>query len=142
MIMATKPLRAGNQGSRSMCKSNLLTNHKTRPAATTCMINTRKYSVMQRENHFVKTYHSRSRNLRLDTINMGNPNTNGIFAPLVRVTRNVLGTKRFNKIRGKGIQLHSQVITEFCKTIGAPPKTRQQLIKTAKDNGGKLGFLA
>ena len=66
----------------------------------------------------------------------------GIFAPLVRLTRNVVGVKPFNKLRGKGIQLHSQVITEFCKTIGAPPKTRQALIKTAKDNGGLLGFLA
>ena len=66
----------------------------------------------------------------------------GIFAPLVRLTRNVMGVKPFNKLRGKGIQLHSQVITEFCKTIGAPPKTRQALIKTAKDNGGLLGFLA
>ena len=46
----------------------------------------------------------------------------GIFAPLVRVVRSVMGVKAFNKLRGKGIQLHSQVITEFCKTIGAPPK--------------------
>ena len=46
----------------------------------------------------------------------------GIFAPVVRVVRSVMGVKAFNKLRGKGIQLHSQVITEFCKTIGAPPK--------------------
>jgi hypothetical protein len=35
-----------------------------------------------------------------------------------------------------------QVITEFCKTIGADPKQRQGLIRLAKKNGEKLGFLA
>ena len=35
-----------------------------------------------------------------------------------------------------------QVITEFCKEIGADGKVRQNLIRTAKQNGGKLGFLA
>jgi hypothetical protein len=34
------------------------------------------------------------------------------------------------------------VITEFCKTIGADPKQRQGLIRLAKKNGEKLGFLA
>lgn len=33
----------------------------------------------------------------------------GIFAPLVVVTRNVIGKKRFNQLRGKAIALHSQV---------------------------------
>jgi len=84
----------------------------------------------------------KSRSNRLDAVSMGNPNTTGIFAPIVRVTRNIIGVKNFNKLRGNGIKLHSQVITEFCKTIGAPAQTRQKLIKTAKDNGGKLGFLA
>lgn len=35
-----------------------------------------------------------------------------------------------------------QVITEFCKTIGADAKQRQGLIRLAKKNGEKLGFLA
>lgn len=35
-----------------------------------------------------------------------------------------------------------QVITEFCKSIGADPKQRQGLIRLAKKNGEKLGFLA
>jgi hypothetical protein len=35
-----------------------------------------------------------------------------------------------------------QVITEFCKTIGADSKQRQGLIRLAKKNGEKLGFLA
>jgi hypothetical protein len=36
----------------------------------------------------------------------------------------------------------AQVITEFCKNIGADGKVRQGLIRLAKKNGGKLGFLA
>ncbi|KAK9082862.1 hypothetical protein Scep_029333 [Stephania cephalantha] len=66
----------------------------------------------------------------------------GIFAPLVIVTRNIIGKKRFNQLRGKAIALHSQVITEFCKSIGADGKQRQGLIRLAKKNGEWLGFLA
>lgn len=36
----------------------------------------------------------------------------------------------------------SQVITEFCKSIGADAKQRQGLIRLAKKNGERLGFLA
>ncbi|KAL3693502.1 hypothetical protein R1sor_007153 [Riccia sorocarpa] len=77
-------------------------------------------------------------------IKMGNPaaSSKGIFAPLVVVARNILGKQRFNQLRGKGIALHSQVITEFCKSIGADSKQRQGLIRLAKKNGEKLGFLA
>ncbi|KAK1607221.1 hypothetical protein QYE76_030894 [Lolium multiflorum] len=83
-----------------------------------------------------------ARPLRTPT-RMGNVNEGkGIFAPLVVVTRNIVGRKRFNQLRGKAIALHSQVITEFCKTIGADPKQRQGLIRLAKKNGEKLGFLA
>ena len=43
-------------------------------------------------------------------ITMGNKNEGkGIFAPIVKVTRNVVGVKEFNQLRGKGIALHSQV---------------------------------
>ncbi|XP_020584904.1 protein PROTON GRADIENT REGULATION 5, chloroplastic [Phalaenopsis equestris] len=66
----------------------------------------------------------------------------GFFAPVVILTRNIIGKKRFNQLRGKAIALHSQVITEFCKTIGADGKQRQGLIRLAKKNGEKLGFLA
>ncbi|KAL2921253.1 Protein PROTON GRADIENT REGULATION 5 chloroplastic [Bienertia sinuspersici] len=66
----------------------------------------------------------------------------GIFAPIVVVTRNIVGKKRFNQLRGKAIALHSQVITEFCKSIGADAKQRQGLIRLAKKNGERLGFLA
>lgn len=103
----------------------------------------------------------------------------GIFAPIVVFTRNIVGRKRFNQLRGKAIALHSQVplfscsktslsrttylcvrvfvriayicihislysqvITEFCKSIGADAKQRQGLIRLAKKNGERLGFLA
>ncbi|KAJ8616215.1 hypothetical protein MRB53_035587 [Persea americana] len=66
----------------------------------------------------------------------------GVFAPLVILTRNIIGKKRFNQLRGKAIALHSQVITEFCKSIGADGKQRQGLIRLAKKNGEWLGFLA
>lgn len=35
--------------------------------------------------------------------------TGGPFAPLVVATRSVMGTKEFNKFRGKAISVHSQV---------------------------------
>ncbi|KAG4160837.1 hypothetical protein ERO13_D01G023418v2 [Gossypium hirsutum] len=66
----------------------------------------------------------------------------GLFAPLVVLTRQIIGKKRFNQLRGKAIALHSQVITEFCKSIGADAKQRQGLIRLAKKNGERLGFLA
>ncbi|KAI4345875.1 hypothetical protein L6164_012963 [Bauhinia variegata] len=66
----------------------------------------------------------------------------GLFAPIVVITRNIIGKKPFNQLRGKAIALHSQVITEFCKSIGADAKQRQGLIRLAKKNGEKLGFLA
>ncbi|KAJ4955911.1 hypothetical protein NE237_012694 [Protea cynaroides] len=66
----------------------------------------------------------------------------GLFAPIVVLTRNIVGKKRFNQLRGKAIALHSQVITEFCKSIGADAKQRQGLIRLAKKNGERLGFLA
>jgi len=76
-------------------------------------------------------------------VRMGNKNEGrGVFAPVVVLARNVLGKKQFNQLRGKGIALHSQVIGEFCKSIGADAKQKQGLIRLAKKNGEKLGFLA
>ena len=72
----------------------------------------------------------------------GNEYENGLFAPIVRVARDVIGVKRFNQIRGKAIALHSQVIGDFCEEFGCDTKVKQNLIRTAKKNGGKLGFLA
>jgi hypothetical protein len=64
-----------------------------------------------------------------------------MFAPIVRVTKGIVGIKKFNKIRGIAISIHSQFITEFCKYVGASQKIRQGLIRVAKSNGHKLGFI-
>ncbi|KAF5839851.1 hypothetical protein DUNSADRAFT_18394 [Dunaliella salina] len=73
---------------------------------------------------------------------MGNKGSGGIFAPIVVATRNVVGEKDFNQIRGKAISLHSQVIKEFCSQFGVESKQVQGLIRLAKKNGEWLGFLA
>ncbi|MDJ0616722.1 MAG: electron transporter [Calothrix sp. MO_192.B10] len=65
-----------------------------------------------------------------------------MFAPVVVVVRNQIGKAKFNQIRGKAIALHSQVITNFCKVVGIESKQRQSLIRLAKNNGKRLGFLA
>ncbi|GLC46425.1 hypothetical protein PLESTB_001721800 [Pleodorina starrii] len=73
---------------------------------------------------------------------MGNKATTGPFAPLVVVVRGVVGEKDFNQLRGKAISLHSQVIKDFCKLWGVDNKQVQGVIRLAKKNGEKLGFLA
>lgn len=69
------------------------------------------------------------------------PPTGGLFAPIVKFTAGIFGQKKFNTIRGKAISTHSQVINEFCKYVGAEQKQRQGLIRLAKTNGKKLGFI-
>ena len=64
----------------------------------------------------------------------------GIFSPAVYVAKAVIGEGKFIKFRGKIISLHSQAITEWCKTYGAY-NLRTKLIKKAKINGDRLGFL-
>lgn len=66
----------------------------------------------------------------------------GPFTPLLQLTRLIIGDKPLNKLRGKGIALHSQAITAFCDFSGTGPKMRQSLIRVAKENGSKLGFLS
>ncbi|KAL0028985.1 hypothetical protein WJX77_009736 [Trebouxia sp. C0004] len=73
---------------------------------------------------------------------MGNKSTTGIFVPLVKLVRAAVGKSQFNQLRGKGISLHSQVIKSFGKRIGADNKQVQGLVRLAKQNGEKLGFLA
>lgn len=63
------------------------------------------------------------------------------FGPIVRFFRNAIGQKKFNTVRGKAIAIHTQVINEFCKYAGTDQKLRQGLIRLAKQNGNKLGFL-
>mmetsp|Transcript_27509 Transcript_27509/g.61458 ORF Transcript_27509/g.61458 Transcript_27509/m.61458 type:complete len:124 (+) Transcript_27509:65-436(+) len=65
----------------------------------------------------------------------------GIFSPVVLAAKNLLGEKELNKLRGQGITLHSQYITEFCVYVGCSAKTRGGLIKKAKTTGDELGFL-
>ena len=65
-----------------------------------------------------------------------------MFAPIVIVVRSLMGKAQFNKLRGKAIALHSQVITNVCNLLGIERTTRQNLIRTARHNGKKLGFLA
>ncbi len=65
-----------------------------------------------------------------------------MFAPIVVLVRNFLGKSKFNKVRGQAIALHSKVITKVCTRFGIETKTRQNFIRTARDNGKKLGLLA
>lgn len=64
----------------------------------------------------------------------------GVFSPAVYIAKFTLGEPKLNKIRGKGISLHSQAIGEFCQWAGAY-HLRTKLIKLAKTNGDTLGFL-
>ncbi|KAJ1491803.1 hypothetical protein T484DRAFT_1773569 [Baffinella frigidus] len=73
---------------------------------------------------------------------MGKQAAAGPFTPAVVVLRGAVGEKKFNQIRGKGITLHSQVISEFCFYAGVPKQMRQGLIRQAKNNGNTLGFLS
>merc|ERR1711968_152384 len=69
------------------------------------------------------------------------PITMGNNAPIVPTAKSVMGDKQFNKLRGKGISLHSDAIGTFSDWAGVPRQLRQSLIKKAKTNGGLLGFL-
>jgi hypothetical protein len=53
-----------------------------------------------------------------------------------------MGDPEFVRLRGKAIALHSQAITNFCNRIGIERTRRQNLIRLARDNGKRLGFLA
>ena len=64
----------------------------------------------------------------------------GVFSPAVYIAKFALGQAKLNKIRGKGISLHSQAIGDFCQWVGAY-HLRTKLIKLAKTNGDTLGFL-
>jgi hypothetical protein len=64
----------------------------------------------------------------------------GIFSPAVYGAKIVLGQDKLNKLRGKGISLHSQAIGKFCEWSGAY-HLRTKLVKLAKTNGDVLGFL-
>lgn len=65
-----------------------------------------------------------------------------MFAPIVLLAAKVLGRRELNQMRGKAIAAHSKVITKVCNWFGWETKRRQDLIRTARDNGKKLGLLA
>lgn len=65
-----------------------------------------------------------------------------MFAPIVVLTRNAIGTPKFTKLRGKAIALHSKAITNFCNQVGIERTQRQNWIRLARDNGKRLGLLA
>ena len=65
-----------------------------------------------------------------------------MFAPLVVLIREQMGKREFNQLRGKVIAQHSKVITKVCNWFGIDRTARQNLIRLARDNGKKLGFLA
>jgi len=64
-----------------------------------------------------------------------------MFAPIVILTRNVMGKSKFTQLRGKAIAAHCKVITQFCNNLGIESTTRQTMIRLAKDNGKMLGLL-
>ena len=66
---------------------------------------------------------------RATPVRMGNNAPDGPFTPAVKLGKLVLGEQLLNKVRGKAITIHSQLITEFCNDYGVQPKTRGGLIK-------------
>ena len=65
-----------------------------------------------------------------------------MFASVVVLLRQVLGASRFNRTRGQIIGLHCQTISNFCNFVGIDSKERQSLIRLARNNGKRLGFMA
>jgi len=65
----------------------------------------------------------------------------GIFAWSILVGYGLFGETFIARLRGKGIQLHSQAINAFCERYAIPKKVNQRYIATAKRNGHDLGFL-
>ena len=64
-----------------------------------------------------------------------------LFAPIVKQARSMMGDKEFMKLRGQMIAKHTQTINAFCKRFGIATKQAQDLIRLAKKNGERLGFL-
>ncbi len=85
---------------------------------------------------------STCRRTRPGEITMGKNARFGPFTPAVVAARLIVGEKQLNKIRGQAIKSHSQAISKFCEYVGASAKTKQGLIRTAKENGSVLGFLS
>ncbi|GMN53343.1 hypothetical protein TIFTF001_022489 [Ficus carica] len=66
----------------------------------------------------------------------------GLFAPIVVVTRQIIGKKRFNQLRGKAIALHSQAQTRSKdKGSFAWPRKMEKGWGSLHDENGGLCFL-
>jgi hypothetical protein len=65
-----------------------------------------------------------------------------MFSSTIVKTRQLIGQSEFNYLRSKAIALHSKVISYVCERLGISTKTKQYLIRLARDNGKKLGLLA
>jgi len=65
----------------------------------------------------------------------------GIFSPVVKAAKIVLGEKTLNKVRAKGISLHSQVIGDFVATADTPfgkAALRRLFTLSDKDGNGTI----
>lgn len=65
----------------------------------------------------------------------------GLFTPLVRAVKFFVAAERYKTIRGSSISMHTMIINKFCEVCNLSTKTRQGLIRTARNNGKKLGLL-
>ena len=65
----------------------------------------------------------------------------GLFTPIVRVVQVFVAAEKYKTIRGSTISAHTMIINKFCQSVGLSTKTRQDLIRTARNNGKKLGLL-
>jgi len=65
----------------------------------------------------------------------------GIFAWSILLGYALFGETFIQKIRTKGIQLHSAAINDFCNKFAVPKDLRQKYIQTAKRSGHDFGFL-
>ena len=102
-----------------------------------CFIPSTRMNTIAKFNHVPQVDETSRREMKLYG---GKKAKFGIFSPAVYIAKLVLGESKLNKVRGKAISLHSQAITEWCKTYGAY-NLRTRLIKRAKNNGDELGFL-
>ena len=64
-----------------------------------------------------------------------------MFAPLILRLHHWVGEPRFQQLRGRAIVLHTRTINTFCQQCHLKPTCRQHLLKTAHNNGKRLGLL-
>lgn len=65
----------------------------------------------------------------------------GIFAWAVLLGIGIFGEQFIQKLRAKGIQIHSSTINDFCERFAIPAVLRKKYVENAKRIGHELGFL-